>query len=150
MFGIIKTVVNGVIGLINKMIGAINKISIDIPEGVPVIGGTHIGFNLSPIPTLAKGTDWWQGGIVQISEKGGEIVDLPRGSRVYPHDKSVQKAYADGKASSGKGINITIPKLADKIVVREDADIDAIVDKMSKKLLNTARNMGGMNIGYLG
>ena len=149
MFGIIKTVVNGVIGLINKMIGAINKISIDIPEGVPVIGGTHIGFNLSPIPTLAKGTDWWQGGIVQISEKGGEIVDLPRGSRVYPHDKSVQKAYADGKASSGKGINITIPKLADKIVVREDADIDAIVDKMSKKLLNTARNMGGMNIGYL-
>ena len=149
MFGIIKTVVNGVIGLINKMIGAINKISIDIPEGVPVVGGTHIGFNLSPIPTLAKGTDWWKGGIVQISEKGGEIVDLPRGSRVYPHDKSVQKAYADGKASSGNGVCITIPKLADKIVVREDADIDAIVDKMSKKLLNTARNMGGMNIGYL-
>ena len=150
MFGIVKTVVNGVIGLINKMIGAINKINFTIPEEVPVVGGTHIGFNIPTIPQLYKGTNYWQGGIVQIHERGGEIVDLPRGSRVYPHDKSVQKAYADGKKSStGNGIVINIPKLAEQIIVREDADIDSIADKLSKKLVDTARNMGGMKVGYL-
>lgn len=41
---------------------------------------------------LAKGTSDWQGGLVQISERGGEIVDLPKGSRVYPHDESVSIA----------------------------------------------------------
>ena len=29
-------------------------------------------------------------------EQGGEIVDLPAGSRVYPHDESVAMSYKDG------------------------------------------------------
>ena len=47
---------------------------------------------------------------------------------MYPHDKSIQKAYADGAKSNGK-VTINIPKLADKIVIREDADIDKLVEK---------------------
>ena len=91
---LVKTPLNAVINLVNKAIGAINKISVDLPSAV---GGGHIGFNIPTIPTLAKGTDYWQGGIVQISEKGGEIVDLPSGSRVYPHDESVRMARQDGR-----------------------------------------------------
>lgn len=34
------------------------------------------------------GTNNWRGGLTSIHERGGEIIDLPRGSRVYPHDKS--------------------------------------------------------------
>ena len=68
--------------------------------------GIWEGFNIPTIPTLAKGTDYWQGGIVQISEKGGEIVDLPTGSRVYPHDESVRIARQDGR----KNYSIAIAK----------------------------------------
>ncbi len=39
---------------------------------------------------LAKGTNKLSGGIVQINEKGGEIVDLPKRNRVYPHDDFCQ------------------------------------------------------------
>ena len=131
---LVKTPINAVIGLVNKAIGAINNISVDLPS---IVGGGHIGFNIPTIPTLASGTDNWKGGIAQISERGGEIVDLPSGSRVYPHDESVQKAREEGK----KTINITLAKLADQIVVREDADIDRLAEAFAKKLGQAMVNM---------
>lgn len=131
---LVKTPINAVINLVNKAIGAINKISVDLPSAV---GGGHIGFNIPTIPTLAKGTDYWQGGIVQISEKGGEIVDLPSGSRVYPHDESVRMARQDGR----KNYSIAIAKLADSIVVREEADIDKIAEVIVKRIEQAIDNM---------
>ena len=131
---LVKTPLNAVINLVNKAIGAINKISVDLPSAV---GGGHIGFNIPTIPTLAKGTDYWQGGIVQISEKCGEIVDLPSGSRVYPHDKSVQMARQDGR----KNYSIAIAKLADSIVVREETDIDKIAEVIVKRIEQAIDNM---------
>ncbi|MDY4579807.1 MAG: phage tail tape measure protein [Anaerobutyricum hallii] len=134
---LVKTPINAVINLVNKAIGAINKISVDLPSAV---GGGHIGFNIPTIPTLAKGTDYWQGGIVQISEKGGEIVDLPSGSRVYPHDESVRMARQESK----KNFSVTIAKLADSIVVREDSDIDKIAEAIVRKIETAAGNMPQM------
>lgn len=131
---LVKTPLNAVINLVNKAIGAINKISVDLPSAV---GGGHIGFNIPTIPTLAKGTDYWQGGIVQISEKGGEIVDLPSGSRVYPHDESVRMARKDGR----KNYSVAIAKLADSIVVREEADIDKIAEAIVKRIEQAIDNM---------
>lgn len=134
---LVKTPINAVINLVNKAIGAINKISVDLPSAV---GGGHIGFNIPTIPTLAKGTDYWKGGIVQISEKGGEIVDLPSGSRVYPHDESVRMARQESK----KNFSVTIAKLADSIVVREDSDIDKIAEAIVRKIEAAAGNMPQM------
>lgn len=131
---LVKTPLNAVINLVNKAIGAINKISVDLPSAV---GGGHIGFNIPTIPTLSKGTDYWQGGIVQISEKGGEIVDLPSGSRVYPHDESVRMARQDGR----KNYSVAIAKLADSIVVREEADIDKIAEAIVKRIEQAIDNM---------
>lgn len=131
---LVKTPINAVINLVNKAIGAINKISVDLPSAV---GGGHIGFDIPTIQTLAKGTDYWQGGIVQISEKGGEIVDLPTGSRVYPHDESVRMARQDGR----KNYSIAIAKLADSIVVREEADIDKIAEVIVKRIEQAIDNM---------
>ena len=132
--GLVKTPINAVINLVNKAIGAINEISIDLPD---FAGGGHLGFNIPTIPTLAKGTDNWKGGIVQISEQGGEIVDLPSGTRVYPHDESVRMAREEGK---GK-ISVAIAKLADQIIVREDADIDRIAEAVARKIVEVSANM---------
>ena len=143
-----KAPINAVISVINGAIAGINKLGIKIPDWVPKLGGKDFSINIPKIPTLSVGTNNWKGGIVQISEKGGEIVDLPSGSRVYPHDKSVQKAYADG-SKKGRGSTITIAKLADTIIVREEADIDKIATKLANKLEKTADNMGGEDIGYV-
>lgn len=51
-------------------------------------------FSVPNIPHLAGGTDYWKGGVANVFEQGGEIIDLPRGTRVYPHDISKQMAKA--------------------------------------------------------
>lgn len=144
-----KMPLNAVIGAINGAIAGINKLHLKIPKWVPGMGGKEFGIHIPTIPQLAKGTQNWKGGIVQVHEQGGEIIDLPKGSRVYPHDKSVRQAYKDGQAAGGRKTVIQIPKLADTIVVREDADIDKIVDKLAKKLEDTANNVGGGDFEYI-
>ena len=124
LVGFAKRPLNQVIGLVNSVISGLNGIK--IPSWVPKLGGK--GINLPKIPMLARGTDNWSGGIAQVHEKGGEIIDLPRGTRVYPHDKSVQMARNQGNKT------YKIEKFADTIVVREEADIDKIAEKLAEKL----------------
>lgn len=143
-----KLPMNAVIGMINGAISGINKLGLKIPDWVPEIGGKNFSINIPKIPMLAIGTKNWRGGFAQISERGGEIVDLPKGSRVYPHDETVRKAYSDG-AKSSRGSSIVIAKLADTIVVREEADIDKIATRIVDKLSDTSKNLGGAELGYL-
>ena len=113
------------------------------------MGGKHIGFNIPKLKYLAKGTNNWKGGPVAINEKGGEIVDLPSGTRVYPHDKSIQKAREDGAAKSNKtvhkydqrNITITISKVADNVTVSGDGDIDSLANKLADALRDQLLNM---------
>lgn len=84
----------------------------------------------------ATGTMGLPGGTTFIHEQGPEIMDLPTGTRIIPHSESLKQEYVRGrKEGSGKGgMSITIPKLADQIVVRENADVDRIMEKLVFKL----------------
>ncbi len=138
---ICKAPINAVISIINGAITGINKLGLTIPDWVPVIGGQDFRINVPTIPMLYKGTDNWRGGTAIIHDRGGEIVDLPQGTRVYPHDKSVEMARKEGASQSGS-ISITIQKLADRIEVRNDADIDRIAEALAYKLKKVAFNTG--------
>ena len=147
--GIFEAIVGIAKGVINTIINGVNTVITGANNMAWAFGSDEDAPVAHTIPTLATGSTNWKGGLVQISEKGGEIVDLPSGSRVYPHDSSVQQAYADGARSVGSGISISIPKLADSIIVREDADIDKIATKLADKLEKVSLNCGGGEIGYL-
>lgn len=145
--GVFKTIgslakmsMNGVIGVINGAIAGINKIGLKVPDWVPVIGGKDFHINIPVIPQLAKGTMNWKGGPVQVHERGGEIIDLPRGTRVYPHDKSVQMAY---RAGSSRKWSFNLEKLADQIVIREEGDIKKVIDQLAEMLEKASTNVGG-------
>ena len=49
IIGVINGMISGVVSGINLVVRAINSISVDIPDWVPLIGGKHIGFNLSEV-----------------------------------------------------------------------------------------------------
>lgn len=138
-----KAPINAVIGIINGAINGINKLGLTIPDWVPLIGGKDFSINIPTIPMLYKGTKNWQGGAAIIHDRGGEIVDLPKGSRVYPHDKSIEMARKEGTAKNGT-ISINIQKLADKIEVCNDKDIDRIAEAIVIKLKKVAFNTGGI------
>lgn len=136
-----KTPMNAAIGIINGAISGINKLGITVPDWVPGIGGKDFSINIPLIPQLAKGTTNWKGGPVQVHERGGEIIDLPRGTRVYPHDKSVQMAYKAG--SSSRKWSFNLDKLADQIVIREEGDIKKIATELANMLEKASDNLGG-------
>lgn len=102
---------------------------------------------------FAVGTSFFRGGTATIHERGAEVVELPRGTRIYPHSESLKMAYNEGRAvGSGRGvgnISINIPKLADNITVRSSADIEAIAVALANKLEQTAQNIGGGELGYI-
>ena len=165
---------------------------------------TGSGGDSGTVGENAEGDNNWKGGLTWVGEKGAELVDLPRGSRILPHKESVSltkqgsgvvkdstanimqntvlsgggqdltpimmiltsidenlKQLMDrikGKESglevpgSGKtkgtakgfigSVTVAIAKLADEIIVREDADIDEIADKVAKKVVEVVVNMG--------
>lgn len=69
-----------------------------------------------------------------MNEKGGEIMNLPSGTQIIPHDASRNTPVGGG---------VTIAKLADSIIVREDADIERIGDAIVRKLRMAKENRGG-------
>ena len=99
-----------------------------------------IGKVVNKVAGNASGTSYWQGGLTRVNESGGEIMNLPSGTQIIPHDASRNTATA------ASGTNVTIPKLADTIVVREDADIDRITDQLVRKLMKASGNMGSVSM----
>ena len=85
----------------------------------------------------AKGTKSWRGGLTWVNEEGGELMNLPNGTQIIPHDLS-EAMVKEHARNVGNGMTVNIPKLADTIVVREDADIDKIGEALANKL-NIAR-----------
>lgn len=55
LYDFAKTPLNFIIDLVNDLIDGLNKISISIPNWVPLIGGKTFGVNIPHIPHLARG-----------------------------------------------------------------------------------------------
>lgn len=139
--GFIKTLINGVIDLINMLIRAMNKLHWKIPDWVPFMGGKEFGFNIPEIPKLAKGTNYFAGGIALVGEQGPELVQMPRGSKVIPTPKTEQ--IINNSNSRSNNVTVNVQKFAEQIVVREEADIDKIANAFVSKLQKTSLNYGG-------
>lgn len=88
-----------------------------------------------------QGTNSWRGGPTWVHEKGPEIIDLPSGSRVYPHSKSLDMARKEGR-SENKGSNSPVINFnIDGMTIREEADIDKFASAFVSKLTETSTNM---------
>lgn len=134
LVGIFKAPINAIIGIINGVVGAINGLGFDVPDWVPVIGGQKFSLNIPTIPMLAKGTNYAPGGLAIVGEKGPELVNLPRGSRVYSNAESRRMA-------AGGGVTLNISKLADTMNIRDDSDIDKLAAAIALQMENRIGNM---------
>lgn len=77
-------VINGLISGVNLIIRGLNKISIKIPDWVPVLGGNNFGFNLKElgkIAYLAKGGVLSSGSAV-VGENGAELLTMSNGRAI--------------------------------------------------------------------
>jgi phage-related minor tail protein len=123
---VIKAPLNAVISMINSFIGRINGLK--IPDWVPGVGGK--GINIPKIPMLAKGTNYFPGGYAIVGEQGPELVELPRGSKVYPNSQT--------KNMLGSTIAINIQNMT----VRDDSDIQKISRELYLMIERSKRSRG--------
>lgn len=100
----------------------------------PIRGVVNMVTRNSEIGQNARGTDNWRGGLTWVGEEGPELINLPRRTRVHTATSSRRIAKEQVSQPNNRGTVINIPKLADHIVVREDADIDRIIEGLYRKL----------------
>ena len=130
LVGIVKAPINAVIGLINKAIGALNGISVTIPDWVPVVGGNTFGINLPTIPMLAAGgfTD----GVSIAGEAGMEAVisfdKRYRSENVAIWEKAGQMLGTLGD-SAGEGDGLT--STAGKLLTLDDFSLGSLANDAS-------------------
>lgn len=73
----------GFLGILQAVVGLGLQLG-----SIGAFGKTIAGRINSPkIPGNALGTSNWRGGLSWVGERGPELVDLPRGSRVYPNGR---------------------------------------------------------------
>lgn len=80
---------------LNKTMANVGNSVVDMTSTVNNAGNrVQIGRN-------ATGTNNWRGGLTWVNEEGGEILDLPRGTRIIPHDVSMEMARSSNTQKEG-------------------------------------------------
>ena len=102
--GIKDSIVGAFEGAKDKISGFFSWLD-DKIESIPILGSVYKGgkalvggaadFIGGLIGGNALGTSYWKGGLTRVNERGGEILNLPSGTQIIPHD--VSKRVAGGQ-----------------------------------------------------
>lgn len=135
-FNFIIGMLNKVVDGLNWLIGGLNKISFDVPDWIPFIGGKTWGINIPDIPSipyLAKGGVLKSGSAV-VGEAGAEILTMTNSGAV------VQPLNGSGASTSGltdilSALNQYLPYLAEgnQIVLDTGALVGATAPAMNRE-----------------
>lgn len=132
----------------------------NIAAGLDWIGSKAAWFGGVGYPHNAIGTSFAPGGWTEINEHGGEIVDLPTGSRVYPHATTLSMLKDTFENNLPTAIPVSAPSVSvdlprtqsdaeatqvvitgNSFIVREEADIDKIAYKLLTLMQESRANM---------
>ncbi|MBR2182950.1 MAG: phage tail tape measure protein [Acidaminococcaceae bacterium] len=102
--------------------------------GSPSFSGAGVSAN-------ATGTLNFRGGLSQINEHGGELVDLPSGSRIYP--AATTERILQREAQSSRQATPSVNISGNTFMVREEADINKIAYALLQMMNQSEMNYGG-------
>ena len=152
IIGGIEALSNGVIRGINAMINALNKLSFDVPDWVPGLGGKKFGFNLKTlntisIPRFAEGGYPTTGQMFIANEAGPELVGtIGNRSAVVNNDQivssvsqGVYQAVVQAMGQSG-GNQVVEAKVNDKVL------FEVVVNRNRQETMRTGYSplLGGV------
>ena len=104
--GIRDSIVNAFSAAKEKVAGFFSWLNQKI-ESVPILGSIYKGgknavsWIADRLDGNAMGTPYWRGGYTRVNERGGEIMNLPSGTQIIPHDVSV-------KAAGGRSVTVNV------------------------------------------
>ncbi len=124
-------ILNGIIDVINGIIGGINSLA-EKASGVPLLSWAK-GINIPLIPTFARGTNWFGGGVALVGEEGPELVNLPGGSSVKTASQTKNILN-----KSNKNVNVTLHIHGN--FYGNDKAADDLGAKIAKEILDSLNN----------
>lgn len=132
-FSVIKSVAEGVLGWVqDKLQWAGDKIDA-IKEGGAWLYNNTVGRVTTG--NNATGTEYWKGGATYVNEnQRGEIINLPNGSQVIPHDESMRQLANNRE-------NITVNVTVQGNVIGNEEFMDACGNHISNKIMLAMGNM---------
>lgn len=132
-FDIIRNVAEGVLNWVqDKLQWAADAIQGIRDTGSAIINGT-VGKLVGN--GNATGTDYWQGGLTYVNEnQRGEIINLPNGSQIIPHDESLKQLANN---NGGVTVNMTIQGN----VIGNEAFMNECGKHITEKIMLAMNNM---------
>ena len=118
-----------VAGIINTIIDAVNSISIDIPDWVPVAGGAHFSLNIPHIPYLAEGGIVRRGSAI-VGEAGPELMTV-LGNRTIVQPLPSRYATAPGGQAAGAAV---MPQININVYGAEGQDVNELAEIVMDKI----------------
>lgn len=106
-------------------------------ESVPVIGSIYRGIKgagswvIDKVTGHATGTSYFPGGWTRVNERGGEIMRLPGGTQIIPHDVSRRMAG---------GTMVQVYVTVQGNVIGNQAYAESLGETIAQKLLRALRN----------
>ncbi len=154
VWDIIKPVVESIGGALEEVAGAWDWLVGQV-TGETQKSKSSAGKSMPPVGHNALGTDNWRGGVTWVGEKGPELVEVPKGARILPSKSSAKLANSFNTSrpltplsnqntervkESAQSIVLNIAKIADSVIIREDADIEKIGEAIARRLKNAKVN----------
>ena len=106
-------------------------------ESVPIIGSIYRsgknlgGWIVDKVTGHATGTSYFPGGWTRVNERGGEIMRLPGGTQIIPHDVS---------SSMAGGTTVQVYVTVQGNVIGNQAYAESLGSTIAQKLLRALRN----------
>ena len=107
-------------------------------ESIPLLGSLYSGGKSAlswiggKLTGNALGTSYWRGGLTRVNERGGEIMNLPSGTQIIPHDISARMAG---------GPRVTVNVTVAGNVIGNEQYADELGEWIAGKLLRAIENM---------
>ncbi|MFR3569527.1 MAG: hypothetical protein ACLTUR_16130 [Paraclostridium sordellii] len=140
--GIIKAPINAAISGINSAIRAVNRISFNIPNWVPVFGGKHFGIHLPQIPALAEGGIVTKATMALVGEGKEHEAVIPLSKLDKLVTNSVQKVL-DNRGNKTYEKDSKEPKLIQVVLQVGNKDMaEAIFDEFGNLISKNQRSRG--------
>ena len=135
--GIKDSIVGAFEGAKEKVSGFFSWLDQEI-ESKPIIGQLYkggkwlIGGAVDLLTGNALGTSYWRGGLTRVNERGGEIMNLPNGTQIIPHDISARMAG---------GPRVTVHVTVAGNVIGNEQYADELGERIADKVIRAIDNM---------
>lgn len=137
-FGGIKDSIVGAFNSAKETVSGFFSWLDDKIESIPLLGSLYSGGKSAlswiggKLTGNALGTSYWRGGLTRVNERGGEIMNLPNGTQIIPHDISARMAG---------GPRVTVNVTVAGNVIGNEQYADELGERIVDKLLRAIENM---------